>query len=194
MKGVCHFMSDDLSSSPETKKNWPHAPIHQLTMGSVYMITAATIHKIPIFTSPAKLTIVENALLSMAKAYFWHLEAWAIFSNHYHFIARGQDDSLPLEQLIHRLHSNTARKANELDGSVGRRVWYNFWDTRLTFQKSYMARLNYVHQNPVKHGLVQKASNYQWCSAAWFERTASAAMVNTIYGVSIDKVNVYDEF
>jgi putative transposase len=35
---------------------------------------------------------------------------------------------------------------------------YEFWDTRLTFEKSWFARLNYVHQNPVKHGLVPVAN------------------------------------
>ena len=35
--------------------------------------------------------------------------------------------------------------------------------------KSYLARLNYVHQNPVKHGLVRVANQYRWCSAAWLE-------------------------
>jgi hypothetical protein len=30
------------------------------------------------------------------------------------------------------------------------------------------ARLHYVHQNAVKHGLVQQANQYRWCSAAWW--------------------------
>ena len=53
-------------------------------------------------------------------------------------------------------------------------IWHNFWDTELTYEKSYLARLNYVHQNAVKHGLVARACQYRWCSAAWFERTVSA--------------------
>ena len=38
------------------------------------------------------------------------------------------------------------------------------------------------------------ASLYPWCSAAWFERTAVAAQVKTIYAFPIDRVNVYDEY
>ena len=71
---------------------------------------------------------------------------------------------------------------------------YEFWDTRLTFEKSWLARLNYVHQNPVKHRLVLVANQYPWCSAGWFERTASAAQVKTLYGFKIDKIRVYDDF
>jgi len=38
------------------------------------------------------------------------------------------------------------------------------------------------------------ANQYPWCSAAWFERTASAAMVKSIYRFNVDRVAVYDEF
>ena len=73
-------------------------------------------------------------------------------------------------------------------------MWFNFWDTKLTYERSYLARLNYVHQNPVKHGLVAIANQYRWCSAAWFERTVSPAMVKTIYGFKTDKLNIHDDF
>ncbi|MBK9316143.1 MAG: transposase [Acidobacteria bacterium] len=181
-------------NSSESRKYWPHTPLHHLTSGSVYIITAATIYKQHFFRSPEKLTILEQKLLSMASHSKWDLEAWAIFSNHYHFIARGYEDSMPLDRMINQLHSTTAREINEMEGLSGRRVWYNFWDTRLTYQKSYLARLNYVHQNAVKHGLVDVARNYKWCSAAWFEKNATRSQVSTIYGFKIDEVNVYDDF
>jgi putative transposase len=51
-----------------------------------------------------------------------------------------------------------------------------------------------VHRNPVKHGLVPVANQYPWCSAAWFERTASPAQVKTIYNFKTDRLNVEDDF
>src|ERR1043166_942376 len=67
-------------------------------------------------------------------------------------------------------------------------------ETRLTHPNSYLARLNYVHQNPVKHGLVRVANQYPWCSAGWFERTARPAQVKTIYGFKTDKLKVIDDY
>ena len=81
-----------------------------------------------------------------------------------------------------------------MDEAEGRKVWRNFWDTKLTWEKSYFARLNYVHQNPVKHGLVLVANQYRWRPAAWFERTASASMVKTIYGFKTDKLKIDDDY
>ena len=83
---------------------------------------------------------------------------------------------------------------NKLDKTQERQVWFNFRETRLTYQKSYLARLNYVHQNPVKHRLVPVANQYPWCSAAWFERTASTAMAKSIYRFKTDSVSVEDNF
>ena len=180
----------------DPQKDWPHAPIHRLDGSGVFMVTSATIYKKHLFNSSDKLTLLENKLLKLSRDYDWQLEAWAVFSNHYHFIARGQDQTKPdsLKKMLKHLHNETSIELNRLDSAVGRSVWYNFWDTKLTFEKSYLARLNYVHQNPVKHGMVVLACQYNWCSAAWFERVAAPATVKTIYSFKTDSVKVVDDF
>jgi putative transposase len=175
-------------------KDWPHAPVHRLTGNAVYFVTASTLHKKYLFETPEKRDLLERLLLSFAKRDGWQLEAWAVFANHYHIVARGQHDSRNLGEVLHDLHGVSARELNKLDGVTGRQVWFNFWDTQLTIQNSYLARLNYVHQNAVKHKLVTVANQYPWCSAAWFERTASPAQVKTIYRLKIDRVKVEDDF
>jgi hypothetical protein len=72
--------------------------------------------------------------------------------------------------------------------SSERQVWFNYRETRLTHQKSYLSGLNYVHQNAVKHGLVPVANQYPWCSARWFERASSPAMAKSIYRFRIDRL------
>jgi putative transposase len=175
-------------------KDWPHAPLHRINSDGIYMVTGATLHKKHLFPTAEKLHLLEHELLTLAKKYDWQLEAWAVFVNHYHFVARGHEEAKPFEKFLQHLHSNTARQLNALDQSAGRKVWFNFWDTKLTYERSYLARLNYVHQNAVKHGLVSVASKYPWCSAAWFERTSSPAMIKTIYGFKIDKLYVDDDY
>lgn len=96
--------------------------------------------------------------------------------------------------MLGKLHGKTASWLNKRDEAPGRRVWHNYRETRLTIEGSYLARLNYVHQNAVKHGLVNVANQYPWCSAGWFERTATPAQVNTVYGFKMDTLNVTDDF
>ena len=83
---------------------------------------------------------------------------------------------------------------NQWDAQEGRKVWHNYWDSFITFHKSYLARLNYVHTNPVHHGLVEKASAYPWCSAGWFENSAPTSFQTTVYAFKTDQLHIQDDF
>ena len=187
------FGSSDMTA-PQ-KIGWPHAPLHELSARGTYFLTAGTYHKEHHFRGAERLKVLHRGLLTVALDFGWHLEAWAVFSNHYHFVGHSPDAGAEnLAQMLGFLHEKTAKWINKLDDLAGREVWRNFWETRLTYKKSYLARLNYVHQNPVRHKLVSVANQYPWCSAGWFERTANPAQVKTIYGFKIDKLKVLDDY
>ncbi len=174
---------------------WPHAPVHQLSARGTYIVTAGTYQKHHHFRHRDRLEVLHRGLLSVAHSFGWRLEAWSVFSNHYHFVGHSPDEGADnLTRMIGLLHEKTAKWVNRVDEARGREVWHNFWETRLTHTNSYLARLNYVHQNPVKHGLVLVANQYPWCSAGWLERTATPAQVKTIYSFRTDAVNVLDEY
>ncbi len=176
---------------------WPHAPTHQLSDSGTFFVTAGTYLKQHHFRGPKRLSVLHRGLLTVARDFDWELEAWAVFSNHYHFVAHSppsDEGARSLSQMLGLLHEKTAKWINKLDAAPGRQVWHNFRETRLTYQKSNFARLNYAHCNAVKHGLVRVASQYPWCSAAWFERTAAPAQVRTIYRFKVDRVQVFDEY
>ena len=176
---------------------WPHAPTHRLSESGTYFVTVGTYRKLHHFRTRERLTVLHRGLLTVARDFGWCLEAWAVFSNHYHFVGHSpadEDGAASLSRMLGFLHEKTAKWVNRDDTTPGRKVWHNFWDTLLTYPKSYLARLNYVHQNPVKHGLVRVANLYEWCSAAWFERAATPAQVQTLYAFPVNRVNVYDDY
>jgi putative transposase len=178
-----------------TDTPWPHAPTHRLSENGTYFVTAGAYQKQHFFREHVRLDVVQRGLLTVATEYGWHLEAWCVFSNHYHFIAHSPGDGAEsLKPMLRKLHSKLAVWVNKLDNTPGRRVWHNYWDTQLTYERSYLARLHYTHANAVHHGLVLVANQYPWCSASWFERTASQAQVKTVYGMKIDSVRVADDF
>lgn len=67
-------------------------------------------------------------------------------------------------------------------------------DTLITHQTSYLARLQYIHQNPVRHGLVRAAGEYLWSSVRWFETNAPEAFVKSVGRFKTDQVKVWDDF
>jgi len=181
----------------EQKPSWPHAPKHQLSSNGTFFVTSATYNKVHHFRGGKRLGVLCRGLLKMATDFGWQLEAWSVFSNHYHFIGhspREAESAESLSPMIKSLHSTTASWIQRLEANPDLKVWHNYHETRLTFQKSYLARLNYVHQNAVKHGLVSVASQYPWCSAGWFERVVSESVVKSIYRFKMDQMNVQDDF
>ena len=187
---------DEIQSGDERrtpKKHWPHAPVHRISEQGTYVVTAGTLYKQHFFRGQERLDLLEGKLLELARQYQWHLEAWAVFSNHYHFVAHSPPRADSLKDFLRELHAETATSVNRLDGTAGRQLWFNYWETQLTYERSYLARLSYVHQSPVKHGLVPVANQYRWCSAAWFEKTATLAQVRTIYTFKIDRLRVLDD-
>lgn len=173
-------------------QHWPHAPPHRVFESGMYMITSATYQKVLHFHSSERLQFLHDTLLRLAKQYCWELQAWAVLANHYHFIARSPIDSKNLSAFISHLHVETAKFVNDMDGQPNRRVWWQYWDSQITYQYSYLARLNYVNQNPVRHGLVEIATDYPWCSASWFQKTTPSSFYKTVCSFKTDKVKVID--
>jgi putative transposase len=188
---------NDLPSSEESMKgtqDWPHAPPHRLEQAGVYFVTARTTAQRHLLHTPERRSWFEQLLFDIFAEKGWQLEAWAVLSNHYHVVAHSpQGNAESLGPMLQRLHSQTTKRLNEEDRTPGRtRLWQNFRETHLTFQRSYLARLNYTHQNPKHHGLVPLASQWQWCSAAAFKRSATAAWVKTIASFAYDEIAAED--
>lgn len=173
--------------------DWPHGPTHRVVEPGTYMVTAGTYLKHHHLNTPERLTLVHDQLLALAAHFRWHLEAWCVLSNHYHFIGTSAERG-SLVALLKALHKGTAAELNRIDGTPGRRVWFQYWDKGLTYQRSYLARVNYVMGNAAHHGIVNDATRYPWCSAAWFERTADPVFQRTVKSFKSDRVNEYDDF
>ena len=171
-------------------RNWPHAPPHRLEHAGVYFLTARFKDQTHHLHSPQRRDWFQSTLHKLAADFGWRLEAWAVLSNHYHFVAHSPPGSAQsLAPFVKKLHSLTTQKLNMLDGTPGRsRLWHNYRETHLTLPNAYLARLNYVHQNAVHHGLVKRASQWAWCSALEFKEAVSPAWVRTVASFKFDQI------
>ncbi len=184
------------SDIQESTRCWPHAPPHRLALKGPYFVTARTYERHPYFSGSERLTFVRDRLLTLADQYGWQMEAWAVLANHYHFVAHsspGLNSALSLKTFLKHLHADVTRQVNRWDGLEGRKIWHNYRETLLTYSESYYARLNYTHQNPVHHGLVGRADNYEWCSAASFEKACPRSWVQTIGSFRFEQIAVDDD-
>jgi putative transposase len=154
-------------------KKFPwHSPPHLTFDGApTFIITAACYeHEHIIGASPSRLSETEEALISLAEIAGALLYAWCILPNHYHILARAYD-TRSLRREIGRFHGRSSRKWNLEDGKVGRKVWFNYFDRPMKSERHYWASLNYIHNNAVHHGYVEKWQDWPYSSSASYLET-----------------------
>ena len=173
---------------------WHHQPVHLFRPNQTYIVTAATLHKERFFRGDDRTALLHDMLLELAGKYGWSLQAWAVFSNHYHWIGVAPEDAASLKKFVNHLHSATAIAVNKLDNTPGRKIWFEYWDTCLSYENSYYPRLKYVHHNPVHHGLVEVAGNYPYCSARWFVMNAEASFKSKVESYDCSRLNIQDDY
>lgn len=146
-------------------KKAPHTPPHLFRANAVYIITGAAYQKRPWIQSNTRKEQWLSAFRKAAEICGWSIIAWVVLNNHYHVIVRASEASAEtLPKFTASYHKFTARQWNDEDNPRGRQVWWNYWDTCIRAEADYLARFNYVHWNPVKHGIVSRPEEYAFSS------------------------------
>lgn len=113
---------------------------------------------------------VESALLHFdGKRY--RLLAWCVMPNHVHALIETCEGH-PLSQVVHSWKSYTAKQINSLlerDGPV----WHvDYFDRYIRDDLHLAAVIRYIEDNPVAAGLVERAEQWAFSSAAQAWRTS----------------------
>ncbi|MEK6643299.1 MAG: transposase [Planctomycetota bacterium] len=120
----------------------------------------------------------------------WTFELWAyvIMPEHVHVLlyptSTHYDISLILKSIklsvsrkaMHYLKKNAPHWLDKLkvvwpDGRIEHRFWQQGggYDRNIYSEKVAWASINYIHENPVRRGLVDSKTDWRWSSARWYE-------------------------
>ncbi len=146
-----------------------HAPPHPFREVGYYMLTAANFEHARVMESPERRTEFQARLLNAFHEIKADIVGWVVLANHYHILA-GVELLDYVSVTLKQLHGSTSFEWNQADGQTGKRkVWYKFADRVIRGNAHYYRALNYIHYNPVKHGYVQDAYDWQWSSLSMYD-------------------------
>jgi putative transposase len=145
----------------------PHSPPHPVRGQTFYLLTAACYeHKHQMHYESRR-----QQLLDMLFEKFITKDviicAWVILPNHYHLLVQIVNFDV-LSDLFRRIHGATSRQWNLEENITKRKVWYNWSDRAIRSEAHYYTTLNYIHYNPVKHGLVKSPYDWVESSVHWY--------------------------
>jgi REP element-mobilizing transposase RayT len=99
----------------------------------------------------------------------YRLLAWVVMPNHVHVLIRILE-GFPLDRIIKSWKSYTALEANKLLNRNGR-FWYpDYFDRFIRDQNHFGAVVRYIHNNPVKAGLVDSPELWPFSSAKLWQQ------------------------
>lgn len=179
-------------------KTYLHNPPHLFRDKTKYFITGSTYNKKRWFKSDAaKERLLKSFNIGFNK-HGWLLEDWVILDNHYHLMGNSPKINNCLPEMMKNIHKHTAMwvKKNVHESINEEKIMYNYWDTCITYEVSYFARVNYIWNNPVKHGYAKNPE--EWKFGSFFtrckvkENNEEMDKIKTNY--PCDKVSIDDDY
>ncbi len=128
------------------------------------------------------------AISRSRKSHPFFLTAWVFLPNHWHAICALQHPVTIIEVMKSIKVSSTTLINEGRSRSGG--LWVGrYFDRALRTVKEYHEKVDYIHRNPVKAGLVGRAEEWRWSSAIEYSGVSAAEQMLRC-GLTIDRVNL----
>ena len=153
--------------------------------GASYFFTLVANQRSPIFSDANVIDIYHRSVRKVQAAWPLTIEAEVILPDHIHFLCtlpEGDADYPKRVRLIKAAFTRSFLGRRQcLDERSDSRiakgeqaVWQRrYWEHTICDERDFQAHLDYIHLNPVKHGLVAAARDWPHSTfLAWVERGA----------------------
>lgn len=157
--------------------------------GSTVFLTLVTYKRIPLFTTPAHISYLRQALNTVLEEMPFQFVAGVVLPDHLHFIWTLPEQDGNYSKRIGRmkvLFTRSLRGKDHLPKTVSRSrqkhresdVWQRrFWEHTIWDEADFQQHFDYLHYNPVKHGLVncphewELSSFHRWVICGVYEQS-----------------------
>lgn len=146
----------------------------------VRFLTFSCNHRLPLFKNDRIKNLFAVRLAEARVRFGFRLIAWVVMPEHVHLLLVPAQDGPPVSAILRRLKSPFAMEVlarwRSLDaGVLGRlrdangvtRFWLpgGGYDRNVRRDTELVEKVDYIHANPVRRGLVARADEWAWSSA-----------------------------
>ena len=170
---------------------------------SIYFLTFTITDWVDVFTRLHYRNIIAESLTYCKKNKGLRLYAWCLMTNHLHLVCSLEQPlrmsdflrdykKFTAKAILEEIQNNTESRREwmlyrfEFAGKFDNRIQkYRFWQDKshpieLTSNEMIEQRINYIHENPVRTGLVAKAEEYLYSSARNYAGLSSIIEIDEI--------------
>lgn len=155
--------------------------------GHYHELTFSSFRRLPLLTDDVCRVLLSHSIEQAMDRHHYRLVAFVYMPTHVHLLTFPDADASSIAQLlraIKRPFSLRVKQQLEANGSqlvplltVRQRpgvMTFRFWqegpgyDRNLTRPETIVAVVDYLHNNPVRRGLCQRAGEWRWSSARYY--------------------------
>ena len=145
-------------------------------------LTFSTYHRLELFSTDSLRDAFVDQLRMTRERHEFLLYAWVLMPNHVHLLLRGPVDGR-VSEILKTLKLGISKRIlfrwKELDAPILGRVtdargkphiWQRGggYDRNIVSDGEFREKLDYIHMNPVRAGLVRRPTDWAWSSAKWW--------------------------
>jgi REP element-mobilizing transposase RayT len=139
--------------------------------GAVYHVIARGNEQHDVFRDDSDRELYLHRLARYQIQFRFRLYAYCLMTNHVHLAL--ETGPVPLSRIVLALHGSYAQAFNQRHGRVGH-LFQGRYKAFLVQKTAYLlALVRYIHENPVKAGLVRQPAAYRWSSDRFYRGTSA---------------------
>ena len=169
--------------------------------GGTYFFTVNSFRRRPILTTDSLRDALRAAIQKTRLIHPFEVDAWVLLPDHLHCIwtlPEGDANFSIRWSMIKRLVSQACADEFGVDNSSFSRttrrelgIWQRrFWEHQIRDDNDFARHVDYIHWNPVKHGLVARAGDWPYST---FHRYVAEEMLSPDWGMRDDVAGEFGE-
>jgi len=180
---------------------------HYHEPGDLHELTFSCYQQLPLITNDAWRKLLCQSIDRALQNRSFRLVAFVLMPEHLHLLVLPTTGNCDVDKLLSAIkqpHSARIKRilvqnnspllqrltVRERPGKMVFRYWQEGpgYDRNLSSETAVLAAIKYIHENPVRRGLVTRASDWKWSSARWYasETQIVDADLPTIHGLPWD--------
>ena len=141
--------------------------------GGTYFFTVVTYNRRPIFTNEPEINLLLHCMQVVSENHPFQIDAFVIMPDHLHALwtlpENDADFSLRWRQIKSQFTRQFQRNKSKFGEINSTEITYNvwqrgFWEHLIRDQEDFNRHCDYIHFNPVKHGLASSPDEYDFSS------------------------------
>ncbi len=146
--------------------------------GGCFFFTLVTYHRRPIFADHAHVDLLRLVIRNVMLRHPFTIDAIVVLPDHLHCVWTLPDGDADFSTRWRLIKGNFSRgcqvgKNDSINASrvakKERTIWQRrFWEHEIRDERDFRHHVDYIHFNPVKHGLVSAVQDWQYSSFNYY--------------------------